>query len=99
MYKVHAYMSGHIHTLYTLHTHTNTHKVDAYMSGHDHTQQHIENGGVHYYVSGQGALRGSVKVKKKPEKNGGVHYYVSGQGLSSPSPPKILKSRLLSAFI
>jgi len=35
--------------------------VDAYLCGHDHTQQHIENAGVQYYVSGAGALRGSVK--------------------------------------
>jgi 3',5'-cyclic AMP phosphodiesterase CpdA len=27
-------------------------KVDAYLCGHDHTQQHIENAGVQYYVSG-----------------------------------------------
>ena len=36
-------------------------QVDAYLCGHDHTQQHIENAGVQYYVSGAGALRGSVK--------------------------------------
>jgi hypothetical protein len=27
--------------------------VDAYLCGHDHTQQHIENAGVQYYVSGR----------------------------------------------
>lgn len=33
-------------------------KVDAYLCGHDHTLQHLENGGVHYLVSGSGALDG-----------------------------------------
>lgn len=32
--------------------------VDAYLCGHDHTLQHLESGGVHYLVSGAGALDG-----------------------------------------
>mmetsp|Transcript_24212 Transcript_24212/g.46925 ORF Transcript_24212/g.46925 Transcript_24212/m.46925 type:complete len:454 (+) Transcript_24212:143-1504(+) len=32
--------------------------VDAYLAGHDHTLQHLESGGVHYLVSGSGALKG-----------------------------------------
>mmetsp|Transcript_553 Transcript_553/g.1439 ORF Transcript_553/g.1439 Transcript_553/m.1439 type:complete len:456 (-) Transcript_553:172-1539(-) len=33
-------------------------KVDAYLAGHDHTLQHLEDGGVNYFVSGSGALNG-----------------------------------------
>jgi len=36
--------------------------VDAYLSGHDHTLQHLSEGGVEYYVSGNGALNGEVKA-------------------------------------
>ena len=35
--------------------------VDAYLSGHDHTLQHLEAGGVQYYVSGNACLRGAVR--------------------------------------
>eukprot|EP00287_Rhodomonas_sp_CCMP768_P026371 CAMPEP_0202844016 /NCGR_PEP_ID=MMETSP1389-20130828/66107_1 /ASSEMBLY_ACC=CAM_ASM_000865 /TAXON_ID=302021 /ORGANISM="Rhodomonas sp., Strain CCMP768" /LENGTH=149 /DNA_ID=CAMNT_0049521235 /DNA_START=36 /DNA_END=485 /DNA_ORIENTATION=- len=35
--------------------------VDAYIGGHDHTLQHLEDGGVSYYVNGNGCLRGVVK--------------------------------------
>jgi len=36
--------------------------VDAYLSGHDHTLQHLSEGGVEYYVSGNGALNGEVEA-------------------------------------
>lgn len=34
--------------------------VDAYICGHDHTMQHLQDSGVHFFLSGAGAKRGTV---------------------------------------
>lgn len=36
--------------------------VDAYFCGHDHTMQYLKDGSVHYFVSGNGAKRGTVQA-------------------------------------
>lgn len=36
--------------------------VDAYLCGHDHTLQHLQSTGVDYFVSGNGAKRGSYSA-------------------------------------
>ena len=37
-------------------------QVDAYLCGHDHTLQVLQSAGVHYFVSGAGALNGEYRT-------------------------------------
>lgn len=49
-------------------------KVDAYINGHDHTLQHLQDSatGTQYFVSGNGAKRGSINSPKLAQLKFGV---------------------------
>eukprot|EP00128_Syssomonas_multiformis_P015510 Colp12_sorted_trinity150504_noHs@12052 len=62
-------------------------RADIYLCGHDHTLQHLNDGGVDYFVSGSGGKKGSMTDQHKPLfwiiENGFMHHEVTAGSLTT----------------